>query len=110
MSKVTELILHIGVSEGIESLEQIEKLEKDSKPLNLVSFESSKLPKYWYGGNKVMSSNLYFGVFNHLNIQDLVGQLRRIKWEYPEDVQIVYKEQTDHKFKILDVFTQGNVQ
>ena len=34
---------------------------------------------------------------------EFVDHLKKIDWEYPEDVQVIYKGQDDEKFRIIDI-------
>ncbi len=68
-----------------------------------VAVEDKKLPKGWYGGTKMLETELWIGAFNHINLDDLVEHLRKIKWEYPEEVQLIVKEQEEDRFEIIDI-------
>ena len=59
-------------------------------------------PKHWYGGTKMLETPLFIGAFNHLVLEDLIVWLKGIKWEEPENVQLIVKEQEDDRFSIYD--------
>lgn len=100
MSVVTNLILHIGISEDEE--ERIKDVNKFFEDKNgLVSLDDSKIPRGWYGGSKMLECNLYIGAFNYLDLDEFIKHCKNIKWEYPDEIQIIVKEQEDDLFRII---------
>lgn len=51
------------------------------------------------GGTKYLEICVAVGAFNYLVLDDLIGYIHRIKWEYPENVQLFVCEQEDERFK-----------
>ncbi|MEA9414460.1 hypothetical protein [Flavobacterium sp. PL02] len=105
MSKVTNVIILLSCSEDesriINELSLFE-YKKDSFFI-IKSIEDKILPNYWYGGTKGFEASVLIGAYNYLNIRDLISYMRNIKWEYIEDVQLLYKEQEDEVFKLISL-------
>jgi protein associated with RNAse G/E len=102
MSVVTNLILHIGILEDEEDrIKDVNEFWEDG--IGLVSFDSSDLPRGWYGGTKMLEANLYVGAFNYLDLDEFITHLEKIRWEYPEEVQVIVKEQEDDLFRIIQL-------
>ena len=105
MSSVTNLIIHFSSSEdSIEIINEINKYKVRGNTLDIVSMDDKKLPVKWYGGTKMMEAQLLIGAYNYLDIEGLILFLKRIKWQHPEDVQIIYKTQDNFKFILKDLF------
>jgi len=107
MSVVTNLILLFSKSEDCTIIEQQLAEFKYSNNIifQIASIENDKLPKGWYGGSKYMEANIYLGAFNHFNTNDFINHLKSIKWENPQDVQIIVKEENEFKFKLINIFS-----
>ena len=57
--------------------------------------------KRWYGGTKMLETPLYVGAFNHLDLEGLIEHMKEVKWEEPENVQLIVKLQEADKFEII---------
>lgn len=100
MSVVTNCILTFSVLEDVEKrIKDINKYFGDYK--GFVSCNDEILPRGWYGGTKMLETNVCIGALNHLNIKDLVEHLKKIEWEEKENVQLIFQEQEEDRFKIL---------
>lgn len=55
------------------------------------------------GGNKSMESDVWAAAFNHFDLDVLMAELRDIQWEYPEEVQLLVKDEHDERFSELDI-------
>lgn len=110
MSQVTNIIILFSCSEDesriVNELSQFE-YKKDSF-FYIKSINDKTLPKHWYGGSKGFEASVLIGAFNYLNIFDLIKYMKNIKWEYIEDVQLLYKEQEDYIFNLISL-NQDNV-
>ena len=71
-----------------------------------VSCDDDSLPRGWYGGTKMLETNVYIGSFNYLNLSDLVEHLKtQVRWtDDPRNVQLIVQEQHDDKFRIIEPF------
>jgi hypothetical protein len=67
-----------------------------------VSMDDVGLPDCWYGGAKRLEANLYLGAFNYLDLRSLIEWIRTIPWMYPEQVQLIVKEEDDEVFRIIN--------
>lgn len=106
MSVVTNLFITCSASEDEDKLKPALSLYlHQGKPFRIGLLND--LPRYVYGGTKNIEATIFFGVYNHLDLQSLVNHLRTIQWENPEDVQVILKEQHDFKFRIIDLFEDG---
>lgn len=107
MSRVTNLILHIGLFDGNNekgNIVEVNRYFEATGGLGLVSLDDPFLPKSWYGGTKNLEANLYAGAFNGLFLEKFLGHLRGLKWKQPERVQLLVKEQDDERFRLINVF------
>ena len=105
MSRVTNLILTCSLGEREKYIiSQINKFKINGNSLGIVSINDDKLPKGWYGGTKYMECNIFIGAFNYIDLRKFVEHLKSIKWEDPEDVQLIIREQDDFGFRIVNIF------
>jgi hypothetical protein len=107
MSRVTNLILSFSTGENEEKcMSVVNSYQYRNITLNLVSIDYNKNVEKgycWYGGTKFMEANLYVGAFNHFDLDDFVAFLKTVKWEEPEDVQLIVKEEWETKFRIIEI-------
>ena len=107
MSNVTNMILSFSVCENEEErVKEINSFSNKGKGFNITSvdFEKELTPKTrWYAGSKMIETNLFLGAYNHLDVDGLINHLKSIKWEDPEIVQLILKEEHDEKFKIVEI-------
>lgn len=105
MSSVTNLMILFSCSEDAEEIiHDINQFKFNGNNLNIVSIDNKKLPEKWYGGSKMMEAEILIGAYNGLPLHDLMSFLRKINWQNPEDVQIMYKTQEEFKFTLIDLF------
>lgn len=112
MSYVTNVILSTGTlfdEEEEKILQEVNKffVDKDNPAYSkngFVNVEDASLPRGWYGGDKMLEASLFIGAFNYLNLEGLIEHLQSIQWEYPEDVQLIIKEDGESRFEIINVF------
>ncbi|SEO55564.1 hypothetical protein SAMN05444671_3764 [Flavobacterium sp. CF108] len=105
MSNVINIIILFSSSEDedkiIHELSQFE-YKKDFF-FNVKSIKDKNLPKNWHGGSKGFEASVLIGAYNYLSISDLINYMINIKWEYIEDVQLLYKEEGDFVFKLANL-------
>jgi hypothetical protein len=102
MSRVTTVILSIGTLDWHEGsrLPEINAFFENPQA-GFVSLEDPNLPHGWYGGTKYLEAELYIGSFNYLDLDALLTHLSRMRWEEPDCIQLIVKEQEDDVFRIL---------
>lgn len=105
MSQVTNLILSFSVGEKEEvMIKEVNSFLSFGKEINLVSMDFQGDAKFrWYGGSKFLEANLYVGAFNNFDLEGFFNHLKKIKWDEPELVQLILKEEFDDRFKIIDL-------
>jgi hypothetical protein len=107
MSKVTNIILTISSSDDeIEKIQQVNSFVYRGLQMDLVSADYNKdmgTRTSWYGGTKFLEAGIYIGAFNHFPLTEFVDHLKKINWEYPESVQVIYRGQDDEKFSIIEI-------
>ena len=106
MSKVTNLILTISDLHDDDKLGQINSFVYDGIQMNLVSaaFDDDAVNRTsWYGGTRFLEAEIYIGAFNYFPLKDFINHLKQIKWENPNSVQLIVKEENDEKFRIIEL-------
>ena len=83
-------MLSFSIAEDSQKIQNsLKKFVDIHHAFSLVSIDSDRLPRKWYGGGKMFEKPLYIGAFNHFPISKFLEFLRHdIKWEYPEDVEL----------------------
>ena len=106
MSVVTNCILHFSISEcegddnEAKCLADINTFFKDVK--GFVSIDDPRLPHGWYGGTKMSEAPLFYGAFNHLDLDALCNHIKTIQFEDPESVQLIVQLQDEESFFIIE--------
>ena len=110
MSLVSNCILTFKILEDAESrMEEVSRFFESER--SFVSIHDEKLPRKWYGGSKFMERPLYLGAFNYLNVHKFLDHLKlKVKWRYPEEVQLIIKQQDDNGFSILTIPRSSNLE
>ena len=102
MSVVTNAILAFSIMEDEDKkYKEVNAYFEDSK--GFVSCDDKDLPSGWYGGNKMLETNVAIGSFNHFSIENFMNHLAKIHWKEPENVQLIAQEQEENKFKIISL-------
>lgn len=102
MSVVTNIILTFSCLEDEkERLREINTFFPDIS--GLTSCDDDKLPRGWYGGTKMLETNICIGAFNHLDFERFLEHMKTIKWRYPEYAQIIVQEQEDDRFRFIEL-------
>ncbi|MFT3825135.1 MAG: hypothetical protein QM731_14525 [Chitinophagaceae bacterium] len=107
MSRVTNMIFSFSISEDEEErIKEVNAYQYRGLQMNLISADFNKDTEnrtVWYGGSKFLETPLYVGAFNYFDLEPFIEHFKTIKWEEPEYVQVIVKEQEENKFKILDI-------
>ena len=102
MSVVTNIIFTFSIMENdVKRISEVNTFF-DCKPL--IGVDSNALPSGWYGGSKMLETNIYVGAFNYLDLNAFISHIKTIKWKEPENVQLIVQGDNDEKFKIIDIF------
>lgn len=107
MSEVTNLLIAYGSDDDEKIVQQLSQYLHRGQPFRIVSVQDAALPKGWYGGSKNLETGLLIGAYNHLQLAELIAFMKTMDWEYPEDVQLLIKEQWDSKFRLVDLFPEA---
>ena len=106
MSYVCDTILRYSFDdEERDILTRVNSFFEDQK--GFVALDSDQLPdaaRYWYGGSKVFQTRIAVGVFNYLDLPGLVAHLKAIRWEVPEEAQLIWNNEDDDLFKTMIIF------
>lgn len=108
MSWVTSLILNLGCG-GIRGEELVEEVngffeQYHESGSGLVLVDDARLPPLWYG-KQPFPCRLAIGAFNHLDLDGLIQHLRTVQWPYPDQVQLIVKDEDDQRFHIIDIYS-----
>jgi len=107
MSVVTNAILTYSILEQEDETNRIGEVNKFfGESRGFVHCDTPTLERGWYGGTKMLETNVAIGSFNHLRLNDFVEHLESIKWEEPQNVQLIVQEQDDERFRIITLAPQ----
>lgn len=105
MSVVTNVILAFNVTEEMYEYGDVD-VYPNMKTINAwltekVYGDFGKDVDEVAGGKKHLETKLYTAAFNYLNLDEFVSFIRGLKWNEPDNVQILVKEQGDDKFRFV---------
>jgi len=108
MSVVTNIVLCMHLVDADEPGGKLAEVNRyfAGRCRGLVSLDDPSLPERWTGGNKFLEASLFVGAFTNtalLGLDAFLAHLRTIRWEAPEAVQVLVKEQDDERFRLIDV-------
>jgi len=103
MSWVTNIILHVGNFDK-ELVSKVNEFFERDNIRGFVSLDDERSPRGWYGVTKYLEACFSAGSFNHLDMNNLLAQIRGIEWSQPEAVQLIVDDQEDYKCRLIDVF------
>lgn len=106
MSVVTNIILTFSVLEPERRLDEVNTFFGERN--GFVSCDDPSLPIGWYGGSKMLETNVAISSFNHLDLQELVAHLETMEWEERENVQLFVQGEDDERFRVIEL-TQNNL-
>lgn len=103
MSHVTDIILSTMAGDGGNRKEEQPNVDKLNKFLseNYGGWHLVKVDEK-AGGGKSMQCDLFIAAINHLNIPEFLDAFNHIKWEGPEYVQLMLKDEHDERFKTYE--------
>jgi hypothetical protein len=103
MSWTTNIILHMGLAtRGERFLPEVNAFlgPLDQRSAGFMLVDDPQLPSHWYG------CTIVIGTFNSLDLDGLIGHLRTIDWPYPEDVQLIIRDEGETRFRIIRLFEE----
>lgn len=103
MSHVTNIILTTMVDEEDAVKELNGKLSVTAVCSSPRPVDLSRCPNTC-GGNKYLECDIYLAAYNYFKLDNFLGAVRSVAWEYPEDVQLFVKDQHDSHFTEVVVF------
>ncbi|MEO6134250.1 MAG: hypothetical protein ABIP35_03790 [Ginsengibacter sp.] len=108
MSVVTNLIICFSLLENEEKIvNEFKGYTHNGHPFVIKSVSDEKLPKGWYGGEKYLECIILIGAYNNLNLDILIEYMEtEIKWQAPDLVQVLAKEENDMKFKLIELISR----
>lgn len=102
MSSVTNVVLSFGILENRDArLREVNDYFDLTllHPLGCVErgfFSPS--PRSYAGGSKVLEHPTFIGAFNYLGPEDFVAHVKKVHWEYPENVQLFLCAQDEERY------------
>ena len=105
MSSVTEVMLCVGYRDK-SRLRQINgflKLDGDNEfaPVNEQTFPLTRT-----AGGKGFTADVFVAGINYLELDSLLELLRKIEFEQPECVQLIFQGEHDDRFSLVNVFDE----
>lgn len=101
MSHVADIILITSIEDGGENGNDHPNrdklsayLEKNHSGATLVKVDGHA------GGRKAMQCDVFMAAINYMDIDGFVSWFGKIKWEYPESVQLLIKDENDDLFAV----------
>lgn len=102
MSKVDNCILSFSILEEEEKrITEVNSFFGEKK--GFVSVEDGRLPQGWYGGTKYLEAPLFIAAFNYFEEYEFMLHLRKVKWDQPNEVQLIIQRQRDDLFSIVTI-------
>jgi hypothetical protein len=97
MSYVTNTILAFSIIEDVRSrFEEVNTFFTDRSGFMWTWHSDEE----WTGGSKHLEHPTFVAAFNHLDFDGLIVHLRSVKWEEPENVQLIICGQDDDRYEI----------
>ncbi len=107
MSWVTDVILLFSLEEDYD--EEMGSLGEEA-PINYINdwLEDNEYgqlfpPPFEAGNGKMLGSNIWVGAFNNLDVEEFISILKVVKWQAPENVQILVKGEESPKFTLIQL-------
>ncbi len=105
MSLVTNVVLKWSLEEGGEAADVLPQLREVNtffaEDRGFMWVDDPSLPRAWYGGTKMLETNLFIGAFNYLMEHELLSHLRTLHWERPDCVELVLLGEDDETFRVV---------
>lgn len=102
MSVVANIILITIPSDGgdcynVNSNPNVDKLNQKIKA-TYENYGFNKVSQY-AGGNRNMECDIFICAIGCVDINELIGMIKSINWEFPKEVQLMIKNEDDNRFK-----------
>lgn len=98
MSHVTDFILITALYDGASNCDTMEG-HNAKYYSNLTGIDFKYISDYT-GGNKAIQCDIFMSAMNYYDIDVALEYLNKIKWENPECVQLMVKDEHEDVFKI----------
>ena len=101
MSHVTDIIFITAIEDGADAEAGHPNTDKLSEYIAR-EHNNNKLLKVdeHAGGNKAIQCDVFMAAINYMDIDTFIAWFHTIKWEYPESVQLLIKDEHDDQFTI----------
>lgn len=96
MSNITNIIFVTSVDEDI-SMQALREIS------SFVDMDWQSLKDEVTGGTKILECEVYVGAFNYFDENKFIDELKSIKWNYPEELQVMVKREDDDQFTTIFV-------
>lgn len=104
MSFVTNVILSCATEEDEALLPAVNTYFAAGKNPCLVGIDDASLPADWNA--TTFPARFFFGAPDQLDLADFRRHLRKLKWRYPESLQLIVMDHEDFVFRVLQVFPE----
>jgi len=104
MSVVTNVLVSYDILEG-ENPSNLAEFREWFEPIGGIRAIAGgdrdwSNPASWWGGTKNPECELWGGAYNHLDHSGFWNHLNRLRWSYPQSVQVFVKDQDDPRFQV----------
>lgn len=100
MSVVTNLLVSFSILEDDDArLEDLNRWLDGEQHPPLVNFWRMR---ECYGGSKHMEAPLLAGAFNHFEMIPFIAFLRTVRWEWPDEVQVLVRAPDESTWHVID--------
>jgi len=102
MSDVTDIIFITALNDGGEATKGNPNTDKLNKYIKQ-EHNGCGLIKVnaFAGGSKVMQCDVFMAALKYMDVDAFVQCFNDIKWEHPESVQLLIKEESDVNFTVF---------
>lgn len=113
MSCVADIILVTAIEDGAEREDEYPNVEKLERALQQIQQRPTmRLVKVdgYAGGDKAMQCDVFLVAVNYLNVGRFLDAFRAIRWDMPECVQLMIKNEHDDAFTIYQALGADSAQ
>lgn len=105
MSRVTNVILTWSIMEDDNVIGEINEVvrQANDRGQRFVSCKDPSLPDGWYGGSKMLETNIAIAAFNYFGPSEVIDALTLVKWQEPENVRVMICDQDDLAFTMHEL-------
>lgn len=110
MAYVSNTLLVTATNDpGISQLKSL--ISGSSSPwtsgMELRSCDSVRPGTGWYGGSKLLTVDVFPAAFNYLDLEELTTMIEAVSWDSPECVQLLLMEESQMRFRDVDLALGG---